>query len=1007
MATNKIETFGSPISETVEKQLAYRSQFNLKGLKKSVESRLNLSFNPTTDQFNNKQLFNTAWINLISSVNNIDPDAQDSDKESNLAKRFILSGGALAWDGTKLVKREQIIYDLPEDGSSYGKTGKYNRNTQTGVKPMPGITGFRIISKNLNGTIREATLDFNVWSLPELEDIEKLYLRPGYHVIVEWGHTYGLDGEGNPTSFPLGTYDNYKTFFETTPADTIYGIIEKTREKNFGNYDAFIGLVKNFSWSFRQDGGYDCSISVISKGEVLESLTVRSGLPSAEENIDETKEQDFSTTNLLTKFVKVVNSFNIRNDGTVNEFQITFDKIATSADIQALELTDVLFYLQEYKNKKGKDIICIKKNFVQKSSFWSLSNFFGKDKGESFSYVTLELLLYFVNTFIRTSTSSKKVATFNLDSDQTYFLFEKYVNIAPYECIVPVSSGYFIPGKPTGKPQQAYDAYPFIDIKPSGSTRILDILISLDFFYTELKNFIETSDDPEEFDIISFVKTFLKKLETSIGSINEFDLEFSEEKNLYTIVDRRFQEVNDVQKIPTLSIYGANSIALDLSIQTKITNKLGSQISIAAQGPDGDAQFNSSMPEFKKWNTNLIDRFDPFVKPPEVPKTEKNIRRPVTSNEITQAEAQRDRFNSAATDATATRQSTQARTDNTFETPTTPELTVPDVVELPQEPIEAKVQKFYLKLDQAYRQWWQNNFQPENNYWHSIRTQGQTIYSMIASEFKTSKGLPPQGIIPTVISVKLDGIGGIKIGQTFKINKGVLPKRYKDFGYIITGIEHGIENNKWTTEIKAQTYYVGKPSEEEKKKAIDRLNRFLPFGSGGGGSPSAPSAQRDTNFVPTNSELKDQAKAKAEEYLGRPLSDKEWRLLIAGTSAEASSNPEERAWVAAVILNRTRAGGTVEDTLYAKNQFQAVTGTTFNPGPSPNFSNGPNKLQENSIYSAFNNFLDKKKIETSYINFTSANTKAYGPGTDISYLDKLRNSKGSRQIGQTVFAKRI
>ena len=34
------------------------------------------------------------------------------------------------------------------------------------------------------------------------------------------------------------------------------------------------GYVKNYSWSAREDGGYDCSTTIVSVGEVLESLKV-------------------------------------------------------------------------------------------------------------------------------------------------------------------------------------------------------------------------------------------------------------------------------------------------------------------------------------------------------------------------------------------------------------------------------------------------------------------------------------------------------------------------------------------------------------------------------------------------------------------------------------------------------------------------------------------------------------------------------------------------------------
>jgi hypothetical protein len=71
----------------------------------------------------------------------------------------------------------------------------------------------------------------------------------------------------------------------------------------------------------------------------------------------------------------------------------------------------------------------------------------------------------------------------------------------------------------------------------------------------------------------------------------------------------------------------------------------------------------------------------------------------------------------------------------------------------------------------------------------------------------SEKGYPPPAPIPVELSLQLEGIGGMKIGQTFKIKSGILPAKYQDkFGYIVTGLGHSIENNRWLTDIKTQFY---------------------------------------------------------------------------------------------------------------------------------------------------------------------------------------------------------
>jgi hypothetical protein len=63
-------------------------------------------------------------------------------------------------------------------------------------------------------------------------------------------------------------------------------------------------------------------------------------------------------------------------------------------------------------------------------------------------------------------------------------------------------------------------------------------------------------------------------------------------------------------------------------------------------------------------------------------------------------------------------------------------------------------------------------------------------------------------IIPTELTITLDGIGGIIIGNLFKINQDIVPKGYRnvpgrDIAYIVTKLGHQISGNDWTTELSA------------------------------------------------------------------------------------------------------------------------------------------------------------------------------------------------------------
>jgi peptidoglycan hydrolase-like protein with peptidoglycan-binding domain/lysophospholipase L1-like esterase len=156
----------------------------------------------------------------------------------------------------------------------------------------------------------------------------------------------------------------------------------------------------------------------------------------------------------------------------------------------------------------------------------------------------------------------------------------------------------------------------------------------------------------------------------------------------------------------------------------------------------------------------------------------------------------------------------------------------------------------------------------------------------------------------------------------------------------------------------------------------------------------------------TTDESTQKARAAAEKYLGRPMDDKEWNYLLRATTAEASNNSKEQAYVMGVILNRARNGhgranADVISILRAPSQFQAVTGTRFDPGPSSNFTRGPTTKQLANIVDGAINILPGVPTNLKY--FTAASSAAYGRGTNIGFRDQLL-AKGGEKIGGTIFA---
>ena len=198
-----------------------------------------------TPQFLHQLNSRSSWVRMTSGVN-----YEDSNE---LAKKYVLQGGTLN-------DAASLKYGLGT-GGAYDRLSPGGATNRMGIRPMPGITNISIQSKGAYGSLQEATVNFVAWDIRQLEELELLYMRPGYTVLLEFGWNY-------TQSIPRYDILNRSNITLNDAFTDIYKLIEY----NNGNYDALLGYVKNYNWSAREDGGYDCSTTIISLGEILESL---------------------------------------------------------------------------------------------------------------------------------------------------------------------------------------------------------------------------------------------------------------------------------------------------------------------------------------------------------------------------------------------------------------------------------------------------------------------------------------------------------------------------------------------------------------------------------------------------------------------------------------------------------------------------------------------------------------------------------------------------------------
>lgn len=241
--------------------------------------------NSTTNRSNEDVLFlanKTAWARLVSSVNiritedegiqdytsfynqfNITNSTLDYSDTDSLAKNWILEAGTSIRNGNGINLRKGIGPD-----GAYGLGG----TEELGYRPMPGLTGVTIETTGRLGSLKQATVNFKVWNMNQLNVMEALYFRLGYSMLLEWGHTQYFDNKGIFQSKEIYGIDD--PFAPNQRKELIQQAIAKKARNSFGNYDGMLGMVSNFNWSMNQDGGFDCSVKLIGLGAVMDSMRI-------------------------------------------------------------------------------------------------------------------------------------------------------------------------------------------------------------------------------------------------------------------------------------------------------------------------------------------------------------------------------------------------------------------------------------------------------------------------------------------------------------------------------------------------------------------------------------------------------------------------------------------------------------------------------------------------------------------------------------------------------------
>jgi len=145
---------------------------------------------------------NCPWVVLRSGI---DAPVHDPDRwevfprtepksclvTNDWAKKTVL-GGEMQDRSKENTVRPRGIQTQPGKGINPPETlldSAYRITDYQGHRPVAGITEFTVTSRDTWGMVFEVNIKIKCWSRDELDMLDRVYFKPGYSALLEWGHT--------------------------------------------------------------------------------------------------------------------------------------------------------------------------------------------------------------------------------------------------------------------------------------------------------------------------------------------------------------------------------------------------------------------------------------------------------------------------------------------------------------------------------------------------------------------------------------------------------------------------------------------------------------------------------------------------------------------------------------------------------------------------------------------------------------------------------------------------
>jgi hypothetical protein len=363
---------------------------------------------------------------------------------------------------------------------------------------------------------------------------------------------------------------------------------------------------------------------------------------------------------------------------------------------------------------------------------------------------------------------------------------------------------------------------------PSGSAETSEsnfgeigkIYINLKHAYYLAKSPDLLSSDPSGKNVLSLGKyfdTFIQNIQTSLGNVNNFGIHIDPIDGVARIVDINYINKDKSPKLFKFEIGSNKTIARDIKLESQVFSNQMSMIAISAQAEPGKLAYDNTTTT--SYNDEIIDR---------------NI--PAKDNVLIKVDNAAKELNFISNLAYLVNKYLK----NLYEGFTSVDIvggtsagTAPTT---PAAQLISSVNKSY-------------DANLANSYSNSLRD----LIAYISSLGKNYSDNANKALLPTQLSLTIDGTSGLVIGNLFKVDNNFIPKFYKNsarnLGYTITGLNHEVINGDWTTTI--QAYPVDLSSNTVKSTDVNLSGSIVYIG--GDGTPRVDNGdcgQPTENIIP-------------------------------------------------------------------------------------------------------------------------------------------------------------